>query len=108
MARVDRSRNPQFSMKFKHKYERLPVSFTPQEKEVESGLTQTGRMFTCFACEDVTGFRVEMPDTPEVPCCSDECRDVIKSWSVTIDLPATPLDGIEVADNERSPSGENG
>lgn len=40
-------------------------------------LTQTNRLFPCGVCREVTGMRLGRHSP--VPCCSDECMEVLLS-----------------------------
>lgn len=64
-------------MKFNEKYPELrkpPTLMGPnKDVDVTPELSQTWRLFPCFICKEVTGWRLILDNTPS-NICSEECE----------------------------------
>lgn len=76
-------------MKFKESLKHIKVG-----QEV-GRIENSGRIFPCFVCNEVTGWRNNGDGTtPGVPCCSDECLDTMDDWSKEIGSDTSETDRI--------------
>lgn len=68
------------------KYDKKYPDMAYETEEAPPGIIRTKRLYTCFGCRKVTGWRdVSGGDSPGQPCCSDECFEILHAPLVETD-----------------------